>query len=84
MTQLAQRILDQALTLSLDERAQIVGELLTSLDGPTEAGVEEAWTHEIGRRLKAIDAGEVEPVSWEDAEAMIFGDEHGRSSTAGV
>ena len=72
MTQLAQRILDEALGLSPDERAQIIGELMTSLDGPAEDGVEEAWHREIRHRLAAIDSGETTPIPWEQAEDLAI------------
>ncbi len=79
MAQTAQRILDEALALSLDERSRIVDRLLASLDESSEAGAQEAWSREIGRRIKALDAGLAETDPWEEAGTMGFGDHrHGQ------
>ncbi len=75
MTSVAQHLYLQALELADDERAELAGRLIESLDEPTEDGVESAWSEEIQRRIAALDAGTVEPVPWEKVEAMIFGDQ---------
>jgi len=36
-----------------------------------DAGVSEAWAQEIERRVRELESGEVQPVSWEDARAQI-------------
>jgi putative addiction module component (TIGR02574 family) len=46
-----------ALNLSETERAELAHSLVASLDGPADAGVEQAWDAEIERRLSEIDAG---------------------------
>ena len=73
MTAIAQRLLEQVLELSSADRTQVVGQLLESLDDEVEDGVDEAWREEVGRRVRALDAGEVQPIPWSEAEAMIFG-----------
>ena len=40
-----------------------------------DAEVDAAWRHEIARRMHELDSGAVQAVPWEEAEAMIFGDE---------
>ncbi len=46
----AKHLLDEAMTLTTAERAELASELLASLDGEAEEGVEEAWAKEIAKR----------------------------------
>ena len=41
----------EALELGEDERAKLVERLIESLEPEIEAGVEEAWAQEIGKRV---------------------------------
>lgn len=72
MTSRAQELLREALTLPIDERADVAAELLASLDeagaeDPTE--VEAAWAAEIERRARRVMAGESHGMPWEDVRA---------------
>ena len=68
MTQEATELLKKALTLSVEERAQLVDSLLESLDEPREdpAVVEAAWNDEIRRRIEDLDSGKAKTVPWEE------------------
>ncbi len=77
MASVAVHLFEQALTLSDNERAELAGLLLQSLDRETDAEVDVAWRQEIARRMQELDSGAVQAVPWEEAEAMIFGDEDG-------
>jgi putative addiction module component (TIGR02574 family) len=68
MTQEATELLKKALTLSPEERAQLVDSLLESLDGPREdpSAVEAAWNDEIRRRIEDLDSGKAKTVPWEE------------------
>jgi putative addiction module component (TIGR02574 family) len=68
MTQETAEILKKALTLSVEERAEIAGSLLESLDDTHEdpLSVEAAWNEEIGRRIDDLDSGKVQPVTLEE------------------
>jgi len=67
MSDAARHVLDQALQLTVAERAQVAAELLASIDGEPEADAEQAWAGEIERRAeralrgesKGLDADEV-------------------------
>ena len=48
-----------ALQLSLEERAQLAGSLLLSLDETSESEVERLWLEEAERRLKEFREGGV-------------------------
>lgn len=53
-----ERLRSELLTLSEAERAELANELVKSLDGPADEGVEEAWNQEIVRRIAQIDSGQ--------------------------
>jgi putative addiction module component (TIGR02574 family) len=71
MSSTSRAVLDQALRLSDAERAEIARELIASLDGPPDDHVEQAWAHEVARRLGQIDRGEVVPEDWETVRDRI-------------
>jgi putative addiction module component (TIGR02574 family) len=54
------RVLEDALTLPVADRARVAHELLRSLEtegGDSEADVAAAWTDEIGRRIDEVEGG---------------------------
>jgi putative addiction module component (TIGR02574 family) len=70
----AQALLREALTLPVDERANVAAELLASLDEPATtdaAAVETAWAREIERRARRVMAGESVGEPWEDVRARV-------------
>jgi putative addiction module component (TIGR02574 family) len=67
MTREANRLLEEALQLNVDDRARMAAELLASLDEEQE-DVRAAWAAEIKRRLSEDDA---EPESDEDWRTAI-------------
>jgi len=58
-----------ALALPEEERERLAMDLWDSLS--QDDGVGDAWAKEIERRVREIDNGEVELVSWEDARARV-------------
>ena len=52
--------------LTEEERAQLAHELIISLDGPEDEGVDEAWEAEIERRLDEVESGKAKMVSREE------------------
>ena len=60
----AESVLRKALELTESERAEIAGRLLESIEPEPDAEVEVAWAAEIDRRVRSIDAGEVELIPW--------------------
>jgi putative addiction module component (TIGR02574 family) len=74
MTAIADRVLQDALRLSEEERAGIAARLIESLDvGPEgeTAEVEAAWAAEIERRCAALDAGTTSTTSWDELRRQI-------------
>jgi putative addiction module component (TIGR02574 family) len=74
MTDRAQAVLQEAMTLPADERANVAAELLASLDDfKTEdpAAVQAAWAKEIERRGRRVLAGESSGEPWEDVRDRV-------------
>ena len=72
MSSQAKRLLDEALRLPPEDREALAGQLFDSLD-PVDPDAESAWNAEIERRLSELDRGDVQPIPWSAARAMIFG-----------
>jgi putative addiction module component (TIGR02574 family) len=66
MTPQVSEVLENALTLSSQERGLLIDRLIGSLDeGPAEDGVEEAWGKEIKHRVDDIRSGKVKMIPGE-------------------
>ncbi len=59
----------EALRLTDSERASLAQRLLASLDENAE--IEEAWAAEVGRRILAVERGEVQDIPISDALAAL-------------
>jgi putative addiction module component (TIGR02574 family) len=66
-------VFKQALKLGEHDRATLAGLLIESLDreepGPD---LETAWKVEIHRRVKELDAGDIETIPWEEVKNRLF------------
>lgn len=75
MSPKVEAVLETALELPEQERAELVTRLLDSLDGDIEPDVEAAWAAEITRRVEALDAalasGERPGRPWEEVKADL-------------
>ena len=69
----AEKLLQEALSLSEDARVDLAEALLESVEGePADKGADAAWSAEAKRRLEEVRSGTVKPVPWEEAERQIF------------
>ena len=59
------RLLEEALALPINERADLVERLLSSLD-PAEPEIEKRWAREVQDRIDALERGELGTISAED------------------
>jgi len=58
----AKKLLKKALTLPVDERAELAGSLIESLDSSRDKNVRTAWDTEILRRMRELDSGRVRAI----------------------
>ena len=72
MTHKAKELLDQALALTEEERAELAGALLESLEPTADADVEGAWRREVARRVAELDSGVARTVPWEQVRDELF------------
>jgi putative addiction module component (TIGR02574 family) len=68
MTQETQELLQKALALPDKERAELAGNLISSLDTAVDEDVDTAWQQEVLRRHQDIEFGKVKTVPWEEAQ----------------
>lgn len=67
----ANDLLRSALRLPRRGRARVAAELLASLAGIPDEGVETAWDAELERRIEQVDQGEVHLLDWNDVKDRI-------------
>lgn len=72
VTERTRELLQEALRLSTQERAELAAELLSSVDGEPDEGVEAAWAAEIERRAGRAERGESIAEDWEIAKARLL------------
>ena len=65
MSEQGLRLLEEALALPVDERADLVERLLSSLE-PSEPETERLWAQEVEGRIAALDRGELKAISAEE------------------
>jgi len=66
MTQQAHDLLQKALSLSEEERADLACSLIDSLDSSIDPEADEAWNKEIARRIADLDSGKAKAIPWEE------------------
>jgi putative addiction module component (TIGR02574 family) len=71
MARVVERLYQEASGLSADERAELAGRLLESLDDQRDPDAEEAWAREIERRMADFRSGKIRTVSWGDLRARL-------------
>jgi putative addiction module component (TIGR02574 family) len=71
MTQQASELLQKALSLSEEERAELAGSLIESLDTTVDETSEVAWNEEIARRIADLDSGKAKTIPWEVVRSRI-------------
>jgi putative addiction module component (TIGR02574 family) len=71
MSRSAAEVLEEALALPEDQRAQVAEKLVASLDGDVDPGAETEWGVEIERRLARIEAGQSKRISMAESLARL-------------
>jgi putative addiction module component (TIGR02574 family) len=73
MTPEVSRLLEQALSLSVEEQEALVDSLITNLGEKVEEGVLGAWDEEIKRRISELDSGNAKTVPWTEVRQRNLG-----------
>ena len=73
----AEQLTAAALALPEEDRAELMAQLMASLDGPPDEGLEQAWADEIARRLAEVRSGTAATVSWAEVHQRLLDDADG-------
>lgn len=71
MTRAVQELYEKAAELTPNDRAELAGLLLESIEEPADEGVEESWAAEIERRMAEYRAGRVKTIPWSEVRARL-------------
>lgn len=74
MSEKLKALIREAKDLSLEERAELAGALLLSLDEPSESEVERLWLKEAERRLQEFQEGKVKGIPVEEVFGRAIAD----------
>jgi putative addiction module component (TIGR02574 family) len=71
MSTAAKEIIEAALKLDPTERAHVAQELLESISGPANGGLDAEWIKELEQRARDIEEGRADFLSWPEARKEI-------------
>jgi putative addiction module component (TIGR02574 family) len=66
MTPEVSKLLERALSLSLDEQEALADSLISNLGGKVDPAVQAGWEAEIEKRIADLDSGAARTVPWEE------------------
>lgn len=59
MSETAEKIFSEALSLSPNERADLIEKLLSSFEFPPDQSIDDLWAEEVEDRIDAYERGEI-------------------------
>jgi putative addiction module component (TIGR02574 family) len=71
MSGTANKVVEEALSLPSDERANLVEKLISSLNLPVQEEIDQLWADEAERRVSQIEKGEIELIPGNEVFAKI-------------
>ena len=72
MSETAEQLLKQALSLGESDRASLAGALIESLDSGSDSDADQAWNAVIERRVKELETGSVATIPWSEVRQRLF------------
>ena len=75
----AVNVLEAAMRLPEEERADLAARLLDSLDPQVDDDAPAAWDEEIARRVAELDAKSVVPIPWPQVRRKLISILHAKS-----
>lgn len=64
MTPEVSNLLEQALSLSVEEQEALADSLISNLGGKVDEGLQAAWEAEIEKRIAELDSGAAKTIPW--------------------
>jgi hypothetical protein len=64
MTPEVSKLLEQALSLTIEEQDELADSLISNLVGKVHESVQADWEAEIGKRIAELDSGKAKTTSW--------------------
>jgi putative addiction module component (TIGR02574 family) len=64
MTPEVTKLLERALSLSVEEQEALADSLISNLGGKVDEGLEAAWEVEIGKRIAELDSAKAKTTPW--------------------
>lgn len=64
MTPEVSKLLEQALSLSVEEQEALADSLISNLGGKVDEAILAAWDDEINKRVRELDSGRANTVPW--------------------
>lgn len=58
------KLLEPALSLSVEEQEALADSLISNLGGKVDEGVQAAWDAEIAKRIADVDPGRAKTIPW--------------------
>ena len=74
MTPEVAKLLEQALSLSVEEQEALADSLISNLGGKVDEGVLAAWDEEIKKRIVDLDSGKAKTIPWTGSSPAQFGE----------
>jgi len=68
----AKKLFESALSLDDQERAELVGLLLSSFEVDADDSLDLAWKNEVSRRVAELDSGVVQMITWSQVRSEAF------------
>jgi putative addiction module component (TIGR02574 family) len=65
MTPQVSKLLEQALSLSVEEQEALADSLISNLGGKVDEAVLAAWDDEIKKRITELDSGQAKTIPWD-------------------
>ena len=72
MVATAKKLFESALSLDDQERAELVGLLLSSFEDYADDDADLAWKDEVSRRVAELDSGVVQMITWSQVKSEAF------------
>jgi putative addiction module component (TIGR02574 family) len=66
MTPEVSKLLERALSLTVEEQEALAHSLISNLGGKVDEGLEAAWEAEIGKRIAELESGKAKTTPWEE------------------